>query len=1220
MRAFFLLLLLPFVKAGYPVKCTMLDFFYSTSNCCNENNDATCLQSIPHLEYSADVSRLETTLTEIGLCSNTTETCIKDLPSLSYLRDRIKNITDGGIEIAIQVANSKQDRHPNLDAIVNGTLPTLTLKNGSTFLVEEGATLKVDGNLDAPQLHVGKTADTALEVGHLKVDEIHGPIDFNSHELSNVNVKDLKIDGVAVTASAAELNVLANVDTELTFNDINKVKGLEASAAELNTLHDSGVVAADLKRLIIAKEGESEANKVVTADASGNVVFKKNVEIDGDLNIPFGKLKINGVVVDKTAAELNDAVAHFVGLTATTEEINTLEGIEATTAELNKLHLVSADTDDFNRLDITTEGVSEAGKVVTADENNTITFSGDVAVEGTLELKSLKIGGAAVTSSAADLNVLKDVSASAAQLNALNVSQLGQSEAGKALIPDSNGDLSLNGDLTMASSVKTTTTAASHDYVANGLCMKRLTHEAEMTLQECRDLTLQIHADGGACGLLDQNSNRHLVLGKRTEAECTGAGELWQQYDLEFVVYSGNPKSCYVCEPGLTVGLNSDYYVSTEYPRYVATPGSTTTENKKSSLTVAVGALHLGGKAVTVTAAEINILDGVDPGLTAAHLNPTKDFTGDWAALDVLSGVTASKDELNMLDIEELGKSEASKVVTADAANKVTLNDLKILGAVDVETLTLGGVNVTVTAAQLNQFTGFTADAASLNKLTELDVDSSDLNKLKDVTADAADLNRADIAAEGQSEASKVVTSDSSGNTQFNGDVVVTGSVNVAAGELKVAGTAITATAAEINKLDAMTSTAAELNTLHGVTLGQSAASKAVTADASGNVKFNGDVEITGDLDIPSGKLKLGGVVLDASHDGADISSATNHFLDLTVTADELNVLDDIQATTAELNLLHGVTATTTELNYVAGVTLGQAAANKVVTTDAANKATIPNVDATVLDVATLKLNGAAVTATAADINRLSGLTADAAELNKLDGYTGTAADLSKLSDLTATAAELNTLVGVHADLKSTHLNIMKDVTASAVELNKVSGLTASVAQLDKVKDLTATAAELNALHDVLPGVVSANKAVIVDANSELTSDSTVTVTGTLNAGTLKIDGTAVTASTADLNSVADLATSKTKLLDLAEVTSTASQIDEAVSKAALVSTADLTKLSEITATSTELNTCANFLVSQSADTPTCTQFGQMIYLTKTNGDTELHFCKSATASIGPLA
>ncbi len=1097
MKHFFKLLVLaylPFIKANnYPIKCSQLDFVYSTSNCCDENNDATCIQSIPHETYRSHITQLEEKLVEVGLCSATDASCIKDLPSISYLRDRIKNITDGGVEVAVEVATTKQPKHANLETISSGFLPSLNLEENGTLTIPTGATLKVEGTLEIPNLNTGITADTATIIGHLKVDEVHSAVDFNHHILSDVNLQSpFQIDAVDVLASATELNILKDIDTTLTSDDFNKLKNLQADASDLNALHDSGVTKSELQRLSVSTVGESEANKVVTADASGNVVFKQNVEIDGDLNIPHGKLKINGVVVDKSAAQLNDAVAHFVGLTASSAEINTLDGILATSDELNKLHLVTADKDDLNRLDITTEGTSEAGKVVTADAQNKVTFSGDVDVTGTLDATSLQINGVTVTSTASELNLLNGVTATAADLNSLIVAVPGQSEAGKALLPDTNGDLTLNGDLII-----------------------------------------------------------------------------------------GNTKT----------------------------------------LSVPKDALHLGSDAVTATAAEINILDGVDPGLTAAHLNPVKDFTGDWAALDVLSGVTATNDELNMLDIAQVGMSEASKAVTADANNKVQLHKAKVLGELDVQTLLIGGVEVTTSATQLNQFDGFTADASSLNKLTDLNVGASDLNKLKDVTADATDLNRADISTAGQSEASKVVTSDANGDVSFNGKVTINGALEVNNGQLKVAGTVVTASAAEINKLDAMTSSAAELNTLNGITLGESAASKAVTADASGNVHFNGDVVISGDLDIPSGKLKLGGALLDASHDGDDINDATNHFLGLTVTADELNVLDDIQATTAELNKLHLVTASTAELNYLAGVTLGQAEANKVVTTDASNKATIPNVDATVLDVATLKLSGTAVTASASDLNSLSGLTATSTEINKLDGFTGTGADLAKLSGLTATAAELNTLDGVDAGLTAADLNILKDVTVSAADLNKVSGLTASVAELDKVKDLTATAAELNVLSGAVVGQVTANKAVIADVYGSITSSGTIRVTGTLDATNLKVGGVAVVASGEDLNSVGTLSAHVTKLEDLAQVTSTSAQIDEAVSKAALVSSSDLTKLSQITATATELNSCANFLVTQTnADTPLCSQFGQMIYLTKSNGDTELHFCKSATESIGPLA
>lgn len=70
------------------------------------------------------------------------------------------------------------------------------------------------------------------------------------------------------------------------------------------------------------------------------------------------------------------------------------------------------------------------------------------------------------------------------------------------------------------------------------------------------------------------------------------------------------------------------------------------------------GSWKIGGTAITSTAAEINLLDGV---------------TSTTAELNILDGVTATAGEINYLDITTLGTSEASKAVTADANGDVTL-------------------------------------------------------------------------------------------------------------------------------------------------------------------------------------------------------------------------------------------------------------------------------------------------------------------------------------------------------------------------------------------------------------------------------------------------------------------------------------------------------------------------------------------------------------------
>jgi len=116
---------------------------------------------------------------------------------------------------------------------------------------------------------------------------------------------------------------------------------------------------------------------------------------------------------------------------------------------------------------------------------------------------------------------------------------------------------------------------------------------------------------------------------------------------------------------------------------------------------------------------------------------------------------------------------------------------------------------------------------------------------------------------------------------------------------LKIGGTAVSATAAELNILDGVTATTAELNILDGVT--------ATTAELN---------------------------ILDG----------------VTATASELNALDGMTATTAELNILDGATITTAELNELgdfAGVFTLPAADGtngQVLTTDGAGGLTFTTV------------------------------------------------------------------------------------------------------------------------------------------------------------------------------------------------------------------------------------------------------------------------------------
>ena len=126
-----------------------------------------------------------------------------------------------------------------------------------------------------------------------------------------------------------------------------------------------------------------------------------------------------------------------------------------------------------------------------------------------------------------------------------------------------------------------------------------------------------------------------------------------------------------------------------------------------------VDAINFNGTAITSTAAELNILDGVTS--TAAELNILDGVTSTTAEINLLDGVTSTTAELNILD-----------GVTA------TSTEINILDG------------VTSTTAELNILDGVTANATEINLLDGVTSTTAELNILDGVTSTAAELNLLD--------------------------------------------------------------------------------------------------------------------------------------------------------------------------------------------------------------------------------------------------------------------------------------------------------------------------------------------------------------------------------------------------------------------------------------------------------------------------------------------
>ena len=144
--------------------------------------------------------------------------------------------------------------------------------------------------------------------------------------------------------------------------------------------------------------------------------------------------------------------------------------------------------------------------------------------------------------------------------------------------------------------------------------------------------------------------------------------------------------------------------------------------------TTAINAFKLGGTAVSSTAAELNILDGV---------------TATTAELNIMDGVTSTAAELNLVDGSSAGTIVNSKAVVYSSG-----------GQVNGTTLAIAGTAITSTAAELN----YNDTGAAVGTVVASKTVTADANK------DVASLRNLTITGE-----LDAATLDISGNADIDG-------------------------------------------------------------------------------------------------------------------------------------------------------------------------------------------------------------------------------------------------------------------------------------------------------------------------------------------------------------------------------------------------------------------------------------------------------------------
>ena len=828
------------------------------------------------------------------------------------------------------------------------------------------------------------------------------------------------------------------------------------------------------------------------------------------------------IYINSSADGQLDIVADTeVQIAATTIDINGAVDISGNLAVGG--NLVVTGTTTFNGGTLTLGDSAADNVVFGADVNSSIIPNTDdtydlgsasqqwrnLFIDGTAEVDVLSIAGTAVTSTAAELNLLDGVSglvqadltklaavdASATELNILD---------GKAFLDEDNFASNSATGIASQQSIKA--------YV-DGVTTTSITSTG----------ALNAGSITSGFGNIDTGASTITTTG------LISGGSL----DIDNVLINGT-----------TIGHTDDTDLITLADGVVTVAGE-----------VSMTTLDIGGTNVTSTAAELNALDGItavvgelnalDLGSTAVGtaiaskavvLDSNKDYTGIrnftitgnlsvGGTTTVVDTVTMNAQNAVLFEGATADAHETTLTIVDPTADR-TINLPNQSGTIPV-LAAASNTAVTSTPEELNILDGVTSTAAELNIL---DVDNSTLGDLAEISTVAND--DVFLAIDTSGGGLKRVTR----STVVSGLATSSGLSNVVEDTSPQLGGNLDTNSQNILIDDAhFIGDESGNEQLVFQTTGSAVNQLEITNAASGNgpilASTGGDTNINLNL-TPKGS----GVVMIDGTVGIDTGK-----IDLKNSGTASQILFYCESSNAHAQTLQGAPHS-------------QAAANTLLLPDGDSGTLLSTVSTATVTNKTFtspKINeDVAVTSTATEINLLDGVTATTAELNILDGVTSTAAELNILDGVTSTAAELNILDGVTST--AAELNILDGVTATAAEINLIDGGTArgttAVADGDGVliNDAgTMRMTSVDTLSTYMSGKSVGGSSIVTTGalnSGSITSgfgnidtgSSTITTTGLISGGSLDIDNVLINGTTIGHTDDTDLITVANGLVTVA--------------------------------------------------------------------------------------
>jgi hypothetical protein len=617
-----------------------------------------------------------------------------------------------------------------------------------------------------------------------------------------------------------------------------------------------------------------------------------------------GNVDVSGTLTVAGAVDFGDAALSNVGAV----QLDSISGDADTNTAItfSGSDVITISTGGENQVTFTN------GAIVPSTDNDidlgssSVEFK-DLFIDGTAHVDAISLDGTTITATASEINILDGVTSTASELNLVDGITAGTVSASKAVIADSNKDvsgfrnLSITGDLTVAGDdITMGTNTAGNLLVADGTNFNSIAvgSLSEISTVANDDVFLAVDTSGGGLKKITRST---IVSGLAVGGVA-----------LSNVVEDTTPQL------GGSLDVNGEDIVSTSNGNITLTPNGT-------------GVVRIdGSNGIDMQSGSISIKNSgtqsyVDFYCESSNAHYARlqapahsAFSGNItltlpATTDTITGIAATQTLTNKTLTDPVITNMTGSTITLDSAGDITLDadgadvvlkdggttfgsmtnssgELVIKsGSTPTTAMTFSGADVTLAGNLTVSGTTTTVNSTTVNL--------NDHNIVLDSGNDtSAVINGAGITIEGGSGDDATFSYNTSGpkfelklgsshedlqvdqliaaSLDISGNVDVDGTLETDA--LSINGTTVTSTGTELNILDGVTSTATELNLVDGSSAGTIVNSKAVIYGSSGEVNAT--------------TLQIAGT-------------------SITSTASELNILDGVTATATELNIMDGDTS-----------------------------------------------------------------------------------------------------------------------------------------------------------------------------------------------------------------------------------------------------------------------------------------------------------------------